>query len=128
MLTASAGDNTYDALLRDALTHYEAALGRVNSAVTPIHPTRDFEKMCVVFCMWKRLMRGDQRAICCLTAKEAHHMFVEFAIEFNDFRLPIEFYRSFPEAAEVSRLPAESALRRVLEATHTRDLFSHDEG
>jgi hypothetical protein len=120
-------DEKYEASLHEAFTEFEKSLERSTSAFTPLHPVRDFEKNCVVFCMWKRVLRGDERPICRLAVSEARQLFCEFTIEYNNLRLPIEFYRAFPEAAEVERLPPGSALRRVLEATHTRDLFAQDD-
>lgn len=120
-------EEQYEISLGEALSEFEAAVRRTsNGTLTPIHPVKDFEKMCVVFCMWKRVMRGDERAISMLSVAEARLLFLEFTIEFNNVRLPIEFYRAFPEASEVGRLPQSSALRRVLEATNTRDLFAQE--
>lgn len=123
----SHSTSRYDVALEEALSEYESALGRATKALKPVHPVRDFEKLCVVFCMWKRLLRSDERAICHLSVLEARQLFVEFTVEYNSVRLPIEFYRAFPEAEEVGRLPEGSALRNVLEATHARDLFSRDD-
>ncbi|CUG93255.1 Hypothetical protein, putative [Bodo saltans] len=117
----------YETSLCDALSEFDKSLDRSTSAFTPIHPVRDFEKSCVVFCMWKRILRKDERAICKLPISEARQLFCEFTVDFNNMRLPIEFYRAFPEATEFERLPSGSALRRVLEATHTRDLFAQDD-